>query len=180
MNLPNKLTIARMIMVPVFIAFLLIEQIPGHRYIAFALFAVACFTDAMDGHIARKYNLITDFGKFLDPLADKILVSSAFICFVEQGTMPSWVAIIILSREFIISGFRLVAANKNIVIAASMWGKVKTTFQMITCFALILYFDIPFFKIICNVLMGISLVLTVVSLVDYMVKNRNVLKGSTK
>ncbi len=180
MNLPNKLTIARIIMVPVFIAFLLIEMIPGHRYIAFVLFAIACFTDTMDGYIARKFNLITDFGKFLDPLADKLLVSAAFICFVEQQLMPSWVAIIILSREFIISGFRLVAANKNIVIAASMWGKVKTTFQMITCFALILNFDWAPFKIICKVLMGISLVLTVVSLVDYMVKNKAVLKEGSK
>ena len=180
MNLPNKLTISRIIMVPVFIAFLLIEQIPGHRYIALILFAVACITDAMDGHIARKYNLITDFGKFLDPLADKLLVCSAFVCFVEQGSMPSWVAITILAREFIISGFRLVAANKNIVIAASMWGKVKTTFQMITCFALILYYDWAPFRIACNVLMGISLVLTVVSLIDYMMKNKNVLKDSTR
>ena len=132
MNLPNKLTILRMIMIVPFVVFMLVP-IGGAagKWIALALFVIASLTDLLDGKIARKYNLVTTFGKFMDPLADKLLVCSALICLVELGRIPAWIVIIIISREFIISGFRLVASDKGVVIAASWWGKFKTTFQMV-------------------------------------------------
>lgn len=139
MNLPNKLTILRVIMIPFFVAALLYDGGANQnmRYVAAALFIIASLTDMLDGKIARKYNLVTNFGKFMDPLADKLLVCSALICLVELKELPAWMVIVIISREFIISGFRLVASDNGVVIAASYWGKFKTTFQMIAVVLLI-------------------------------------------
>ena len=132
--------------------------------------------DFLDGKIARKYNLVTNFGKFMDPLADKLLVCSAMICLIELGLLPAWIVIIIIAREFIISGFRLIASDNGVVIAASYWGKFKTTFQMLMVIVLLLNFDIPAFKILGTVLIWIATILTVVSLIDYIIKNKDVLK----
>ena len=176
MNLPNKLTILRVLMIPFFVLFMLMD-ITGaaDKWIAVALFVAASLTDFLDGYIARKYNLVSNFGKFMDPLADKLLVSAAMICLVEMGRLPAWVVIVIISREFIISGFRLVASDNGVVIAASYWGKFKTVFQMAMIIALICNLG-GIFGILETVLVWISLILTVVSLVDYVVKNINVLK----
>lgn len=177
MNLPNKLTIFRVILIPFFVFFLLAPYFEGYgNYIAVAIFIVASLTDLLDGKIARKYNLVTDFGKFMDPLADKLLVCSAMICLIENGKLAAWIVIVIISREFIISGFRLVASDNGIVIAASYWGKFKTTFQMLMIIVLILDIQMPFFEILGTVLTYIALVLTVVSLIDYLWKNKSVLK----
>ena len=170
MNLPNKLTILRVIMIPFFVAFLMLENGANttYRYIAAALFIIASLTDLLDGKIARKYNLVTNFGKFMDPLADKLLVCSALICMIELGQLPAWMVIIIISREFIISGFRLVASDNGVVIAASYWGKFKTTFQMIGVVLLIL--NIPALSMVTDIVIWIAVALTVISLVDYIVK----------
>ena len=177
MNLPNKLTIFRVILIPFFVFFLLAPYFPGYgKYIAVAIFIVAILTDLADGKIARKYNLVTNFGKFMDPLADKLLVCSAMICLVETKKLAAWIVIIIIAREFIISGFRLVASDNGVVIAASYWGKFKTTFQMLMIIALILDFSNKYFQILSTVLVYVALILTVVSLIDYIVKNKNVLK----
>lgn len=170
MNLPNKLTVLRMIMIVPFVILLLGEI---NDWIALAIFMIASLTDLIDGKIARKYNLVTNFGKFMDPLADKLLVCSALIGLIELGRIPAWVVIIIIAREFIISGFRTVAADNNVVIAASYWGKFKTTFQMIMVCLMIA--NIPQLQIVTDITMWISLVLTVVSLVDYLVKNKGVM-----
>lgn len=170
MNLPNKLTVFRVILVIPFVALLL----NGYDLWAVAVFIIASLTDLMDGKIARKYNLITDFGKFMDPLADKLLVCAAMICLVEMGRLPAWMVIVIISREFIISGFRLVASDNGVVIAASYWGKFKTTFQMLMIIVLILNLG-GIFDTIGLVLTWVALILTVVSLVDYLVKNRQVI-----
>ena len=176
MNLPNKLTILRVIMIPFFVAFLMLENGANttYRYIAAALFIIASLTDLLDGKIARKYNLVANFGKFMDPLADKLLVCSALICMIELGQLPAWMVIIIISREFIISGFRLVASDNGVVIAASYWGKFKTTFQMIGVVLLIL--NIPALSMVTDIVIWIAVALTVISLVDYIVKNAGVLK----
>ena len=177
MNLPNKLTMFRVILIPFFVFFLLAPYFEGHgTYVAVAIFIVASLTDLLDGKIARKYNLVTNFGKFMDPLADKLLVCSAMICLIELGLLPAWIVIIIIAREFIISGFRLIASDNGVVIAASYWGKFKTTFQMLMVIVLLLNFDIPAFKILGTVLIWIATILTVVSLIDYIVKNKDVLK----
>lgn len=176
MNLPNKLTILRVLLIPFFVFFLLVPVVPYNNYIAVAIFIVASLTDLADGKIARKYNLVTNFGKFMDPLADKLLVCSAMICLVATGQLAAWMVIVIISREFIISGFRLVAADNGVVIAASYWGKFKTTFQMLMIIVLILDFPGTFFEILGICLTWIALILTIVSLCDYLVKNRAVLK----
>ena len=163
-------------MIPFFLFFLLSPSIPYSKYIAAVIFIVAALSDAVDGHIARKYNLITNFGKFIDPLADKLLVCSALICFVELRLVPAWIIIIIISREFIISGFRLVASDKGVVIAASYWGKVKTTTQMVMSVLLILNFNGSIFNILEQIFIYLSLILTIVSLVDYLWKNKEVLQ----
>ena len=175
MDFPNKLTILRMIMIVPFVVFMLVP-IGGAagKWIALALFVIASLTDLLDGKIARKYNLVTTFGKFMDPLADKLLVCSAMICLVELGRIPAWIVIVIISREFIISGFRLVASDKGVVIAASWWGKFKTTFQMIMIILMIA--DISALSIVTQIVMWIALILTVVSLIDYLVKNKDVMK----
>lgn len=176
MNLPNKLTILRVFMIPFFVVFMLWDIAGAYdKWIAAAIFIIASLTDLLDGKIARKYNLVTNFGKFMDPLADKLLVGAAMICFVEMGRLPAWIVIIIISREFIISGFRLVASDNGVVIAASYWGKFKTVFQM--AMIIVLIFDLGgYFTILENILIWVSLILTVVSLIDYVAKNINVLK----
>ena len=177
MNLPNKLTIMRVILIPFFVFFLLSPYFPAYgNYIAVAIFIVASLTDMLDGKIARKYNLVTNFGKFMDPLADKLLVCSAMICLIELDRLAAWIVIVIIAREFIISGFRLVASDNGAVIAASYWGKFKTTFQMLMVIVLILDIQMPFFQILGTVLTYVALILTVVSLIDYIVKNKDVLK----
>ena len=146
----------------------------ANKWIALALFCVASLTDLLDGKIARKYNLVTNFGKFMDPLADKLLVCSAMICMIETKKLAAWFVIVIIAREFIISGFRLVASDNGIVIAASYWGKFKTVSQM--AMIIVLIADLGgVFDLIGTVLIWISLVLTVISLVDYIVKNKQVL-----
>lgn len=177
MNLPNKLTCFRVILIPFFIVALMLPGvIPGNDYIALAIFIIASFTDMLDGKIARKYNLVTDFGKFMDPVADKLLVCSALICLIELGRIPAWMVIIIIAREFIISGFRTVAADNGVVIAASYWGKFKTVFQMIAVCLLIVNIDNPVMQIITTIILWIAVILTVVSLVDYLIKNKDILK----
>lgn len=175
MNLPNKLTILRVIMVPFFVLFMLTD-IGGsaNKWIALVLFVIASLTDLLDGKIARKYNLVTNFGKFMDPLADKLLVCSAMICLIEMNKLSAWIVIVIISREFIISGFRLVASDNGVVIAASYWGKFKTVFQM--AMIIVLIADLGgMFAIIGDILVWIALALTVISLIDYVVKNKQVL-----
>ena len=176
MNLPNKLTVLRVIMIPFFVFFLLLENgaNPTWRYLSAAIFIVASFTDLLDGKIARKYNLVTNFGKFMDPLADKLLVCSALICLIQLEQLPAWMVIIIISREFIISGFRLVASDNGVVIAASYWGKFKTVSQMFMIIVLIMDLG-GVFDVIGTVLIWASLILTVVSLIDYIAKNVQVL-----
>jgi CDP-diacylglycerol--glycerol-3-phosphate 3-phosphatidyltransferase len=177
MNLPNKLTLFRVILIPFFVFFLLCPWFEGYgNYIALAIFIVASITDFLDGRIARKYNLVTNFGKFMDPLADKLLVCSALICLVDLSRIPSWVVIVIIAREFIISGFRLIASDNGIVIAASYWGKFKTVSQMLMVIVLLLALPGQAFAVLGTVLIYLSLILTVVSLIDYIAKNRNVLK----
>ncbi|MCC8027465.1 MAG: CDP-diacylglycerol--glycerol-3-phosphate 3-phosphatidyltransferase [Clostridium sp.] len=175
MNLPNKLTIARVILIPFFVAALLWEGGGNQtmRIAANVLFIIASLTDLLDGKIARKYNLVTNFGKFMDPLADKLLVCSALICLIELGQVPAWMVIVIISREFIISGFRLVAADNGVVIAASYWGKFKTTFQMIAVVLLIM--NIPALSLAADITLWIALALTLISLVDYVAKNYKIL-----
>lgn len=174
MNLPNKLTILRVIMIPFFIVFLLVPITPYDKWIALAIFIIASITDLLDGKIARKYNLVTNFGKFMDPLADKLLVCSALICLIELGKIPAWMVIVIIAREFIISGFRLVASDCGVVIAASYWGKFKTTFQMVAVCLLIA--DVAALWMVTQIILWIAVILTVVSLVDYLIKNREVMK----
>ncbi|MCL2254934.1 MAG: CDP-diacylglycerol--glycerol-3-phosphate 3-phosphatidyltransferase [Lachnospiraceae bacterium] len=174
MNIPNQLTILRIIMIPIFVFFLLMTKIPYHNWIAFTIFIIASLTDLLDGIIARKYNLVTNFGKFMDPLADKLLVCSALIGLIEIGRIPAWIVILIITREFIISGFRLIAADKGVVIAASFWGKLKTTVQIVMVCMLIA--NLNFLRILTEIVMWAAVILTVVSLIDYLVKNRNVMK----
>ena len=177
MNLPNKLTTFRVILIPFFVFFMLAPDMTGiNHYIAAAIFIVASLTDLLDGKIARKYNLVTNFGKFMDPLADKLLVCSAMICLIQTGQLAAWIVVIIIAREFIISGFRLIASDNGVVIAASYWGKFKTTFQMLMVIVLILDIQLPFFQILGMILTYVALILTVVSLIDYIVKNKDVLK----
>jgi CDP-diacylglycerol--glycerol-3-phosphate 3-phosphatidyltransferase len=176
MNLPNKITIFRVIMIPIFLVFMLIPSIPNGKYIAAAIFIIAALTDFLDGYLARKYHLITNFGKFMDPLADKLLVCSALICFVQLELVPAWIVIIIIAREFIISGFRLIASDNGVVIAASWWGKIKTNVQMIMSVLLIFHLNFYAFHVLEQIFIYLSVILTVVSLIDYMIKNKDILK----
>ncbi|MBR1771726.1 MAG: CDP-diacylglycerol--glycerol-3-phosphate 3-phosphatidyltransferase [Lachnospiraceae bacterium] len=198
MNLPNCLTIFRMILIVPFVIVMLGSYLSWGwyedlfsdydmyaEYIALGIFVVASLTDLLDGKIARKFHLVTNFGKFMDPLADKLLVCAAMIILVEMGRIPSWIVIIIISREFIISGFRLVAADNGVVIAASYWGKFKTTFQMIMiCMMLVedseVWGDGYWFMEATDIVMWIALALTVISLLDYLIKNRGVMKEEAK
>lgn len=175
MNTPNKLTIARIIIVPFLVIFLLTGWGgEANRYISLTLFVVASVTDWFDGYLARKNNLVTNFGKFMDPLADKLLVCSAMICMIDLKRLPAWFVIIIIAREFIISGFRLIAAENGIVIAANYWGKFKTASQMIMIILLILHFD-GIFVILEQIFIWLSLALTIISLITYIWQNRTVL-----
>lgn len=175
MNTPNKLTIARMIIVPFLVIFLLTGWGgEANRYISLTLFVVASVTDWFDGYLARKNNLVTNFGKFMDPLADKLLVCSAMICMIDLKRLPAWFVIIIIAREFIISGFRLIAAENGIVIAANYWGKFKTASQMIMIILLILHFD-GIFVILEQIFIWLSLALTIISLITYIWQNQTVL-----
>ena len=176
MNLPNKLTTLRVIMIPFFVFFLLWQNGENYtfRMIALALFIIASLTDLLDGKIARKYNLVTNFGKFMDPLADKLLVCSALICLIELNALPAWMVIIIISREFIISGFRLIAAENGVVIAANYWGKFKTASQMVMI--ILLLADLGgVFDTLAQIFIWISLALTVISLITYIWQNKSVL-----
>lgn len=180
MNLPNKLTVMRVVMVPFFVAFMLIGAIPYNYLWALLVFAAASITDMLDGKIARKYNLITNFGKFLDPLADKILVASALICFVQLGWCSAWVTALILAREFVVSGVRLVAASsdKKVVIAAGMLGKMKTAMTMVAiCVIIFMWILVQFgaitpegfpIQLISDILMYIAAAFTVASGVQYL------------
>ena len=185
MNLPNKLTLFRVILIVPFIILLLGGEagwfgadtlVPNMS--ALAVFIIASLTDLIDGKIARKYNLVTNFGKFMDPLADKLLVCAALTALVEMGRIPAWVVIVIISREFVISGFRLIASDNHVVIAASYWGKFKTTCQMVMVCLMIadLGTYYKWMRLLTDAVMWIALALTVVSLIDYLVKNKNVLK----
>ena len=179
MNLPNKLTVMRVAAVPFFVVLMLVP-ISGApcegwcKWTALALFIIASLTDLVDGKLARKYGLVTNFGKFMDPLADKLLVCSALICLVELSRIPAWVVIIIIAREFVISGIRLIAADDGVVISASKWGKVKTVFQMIMVGFMI--GNLPIFDLLTALLMWIALALTLISLVDYIAKNIGIFK----
>lgn len=187
MNLPNKLTVFRVLLIVPFVLLLLggyerwgwfIILFGGMLeytdYLALMIFVIASLTDLLDGKIARKYNLVTNFGKFMDPLADKLLVCAAMICLSAMGRLPAWIVIIIISREFVISGFRLIASDNGIVIAASWWGKWKTTFQMFMVIFMIA--NIEALSLITDIVMWISLILTVVSLLDYLMKNKDVMR----
>ena len=193
MNLPNKLTVLRVLMIPVFVVFMMLsvgdtditvlraelpESFRMYRYLAFAVFCLASFTDFLDGQIARRCNLVTDFGKFMDPLADKLLVCTAMILLTAEGSLSVLAVILIIAREFIISGFRLVASDNGVVIAASYWGKFKTTFQMLMVIVIIFNINLQlgWLNILGTILIYVSLVLTVVSLIDYIAKNKDVLK----
>ena len=178
MNLPNKLTVFRVILIQFFVVLLLFDITAYDEWIALAIFIIASLTDFLDGHIARKYNLVTNFGKFMDPLADKLLVCSALICLVELSRIPAWIVILIIAREFIISGFRLIASDNGVVIAASYWGKFKTTFQIVMICLMIANLE-PLY-LVTQVVMWAALILTVVSLVDYLIKNRGVMQESGK
>ena len=176
MNLPNKLTMFRVILIPFFVVFLLVDITPVDKWIALAVFIIASLTDMLDGKIARKYNLVTNFGKFMDPLADKLLVCSALVCLVAVDRIPAWMVIVIIAREFIISGFRLVASDNGVVIAASYWGKFKTTFQIIMICLMIA--DLAALQLLTTIVTWVAVILTEESLVDYLVKNKEAMKDT--
>ena len=176
MNLPNKLTVFRVVLVPFFVAFLLLSETRSSlKWIALALFIAASLTDLLDGYIARRYNLVTTFGKFMDPLADKVLTISGMICLVGLGRIPSWIVVIIVAREFVISGFRLIATEHGIVIAANYWGKWKTAFQMAMIILMIM--DLEPLRLLTRIVMWIALALTIISLVTYILQNREVVRA---
>ncbi len=178
MNICNKLTLSRCVMVPFFAAALLAGDGSGiWNTVALAIFVIASLTDTLDGYLARSRNMITDFGKFMDPLADKILVNSALVCFVYMQRLSPWVLIVILLREFIISGFRLIAAEKGIVIAANIWGKAKTVVQMVCVIVMLL--NIGMLKPVETILIWAMTILTIVSLVVYLYDNREIMAGAT-
>ena len=170
MNLPNKLTLLRIIMIPVFVVLLYLD-FPFNNLVALAVFILASITDTLDGYIARKYNLITDFGKFMDPIADKLLVTAAMLVFVDWHMMPAWVVIVVVAREFIVSALRLVAANNGRVIAAGWSGKVKTASTMV-CICIMLLGLPQWVNAVC---FAVILVTTAYSGIEYLVKNRDVL-----
>lgn len=182
MNLPNKLTLLRVCMIPFFVVFARMNAFWA-QCVAVGIYALACVTDALDGRIARSRNLVTNFGKFMDPIADKLLVMSALIVLTAQGRMPDWACILMLAREFLVSGFRLVAVENGVVIAAGPLGKLKTVFQMISTIALMLLVPVDGFALLgqpgivaANVLMYIALALTVISGADYILRNKDCIK----
>lgn len=184
MNLANKLTLMRIFLVPIFLVFIAIKGIPYGRSIATFVFILASLTDKLDGYIARSRNQITKFGKFMDPLADKLLVTAALISLVEIKMIPTWVAMIIIAREFAVNGLRSIIAAEGIVIAASKWGKIKTVVQIVAIISALItsnyryqpilsIYPIGFYKITTDILMGAAVIITVISGVDYFVKNKN-------
>lgn len=175
MNLANKITLARVLMIPVFLILMLVD-FPYHMAWALVIFVLASLTDHLDGHIARKYNMITDFGKFMDPLADKLLVTAAFVVFVQLGKIDAWIVFVILAREFAVTGLRSLAAAQNVIIAASYFGKVKTVTQ-ITAIIILLMGNYPFSLInfpMDSVMVYAALIATIASGVDYFIKNKHV------
>lgn len=176
MNLANKLTIFRVVLVPFFVVFMLCDITSYDKVIALGIFVIATITDKLDGTIARKYNMVTSFGKFMDPIADKLLVCSALVCLCSFGDIPAWAVIIIIAREFIISGVRLLAAEGGTTIAASNWGKAKTVAQMAMIIVLLL--SIAELYLLEQILLYCSLALTIVSAVDYLIKNKNILSSN--
>ncbi len=186
MTTPNKITVFRIFLVPIFtIVFLLESAFPDSKmmidYIAVAIFAIASLSDFFDGYLARKNNEVTDFGKLMDPLADKLLVCTALICFVQlRENFPSWCAAVVVIREFIISGFRQLAAEKKTIIMASMWGKAKTVVSLIMCIMFIVDWQYSWFFTLETIAMWIATILTVISLIDYLVKNWQVMRDCTK
>ncbi|MGN0134757.1 MAG: CDP-diacylglycerol--glycerol-3-phosphate 3-phosphatidyltransferase [Anaerotignum sp.] len=177
MNLPNKLTLLRVFMIPIFLLVLFLAPEPVNRYVAVVIFIVASLTDMLDGKIARKHNLVSNFGKFMDPLADKLLVMSALVSMVALEDLAAWVVIIILAREFAITGFRTLAMEANIVMAASWWGKVKTTTQMIMIPVVLLQLPFSCMPVVENILVALAVFFTIFSGADYMIKNKQVLHG---
>lgn len=174
MNLPNKLTLARIVLIPFFVVLLVAPLgILGQNWIALIVFAAACVTDFLDGQIARRRDLITTFGKFMDPLADKLLVCSALVCLSSMQIVPAWMTVVIISREFVVSGLRLVAAERGIVIAAGWSGKIKTTLQMFAIIFLIAGID--GLSVLTNILLWAAVVMTIVSMIEYLYKNRALL-----
>lgn len=186
MNIPNKITVFRFCLIPVFtVAFLLETAFPDSKqlidFIALFIFAVASISDFFDGYLARKNHEVTDFGKLMDPLADKMLVCTALICFVQlRDNFPCWCAAVVVAREFIISGFRQLAAEKNIIIMASYWGKAKTAISMVMCILYILDLQFRWFTVSETIFMWISTILTVISLIDYLIKNWDVMRQASK
>ena len=174
MNLANKLTIFRIVLVPFFLLFLLTDFTPYNKLISLIIFIIATITDHFDGKIARKRNMVSSFGKFMDPIADKLLVSSAIISLTSLEIIPAWVTIAIICREFIISGVRLVASDNGSVIAASSWGKAKTITQM--AMIIIFLLDHPALYVLSQIVMYASVILTIISLVDYLIKNKDAIK----
>ncbi len=177
MNTPNKLTVIRMILVPVFMVLMMFEN-KACQYCGLTVFIIASVTDWLDGYIARKHNLITTFGKFMDPLADKMLTTAALLILLEKGIISSWVLLIVLGREFLVAGIRLAAVGEGNVIAASMWGKAKTVAQMVAIIVSIILINVPFAysNTIINILIWISTILTLVSGFDYLIKNKEFIK----
>lgn len=177
MNLANKLTIFRIFIIPVFLIFIAI-RIPYGTQIATILFIIAALTDKLDGYIARSRNQITNFGKFMDPLADKLLVTAALISLVEFQVIPTWIAMIIITREFAVTGLRSIAAAEGNVIAASKWGKLKTVVQIIAiiCALVKLSYSNGFFGVLTKISMVVAVVITLISGVDYFVKNKDLIK----
>lgn len=177
MNLANKLTLLRVALIPFFLVALYMLDTPTNLYVGVLIFLVASLTDFVDGYIARSRNLVTDFGKFMDPLADKLLVAAALVYMTEVGLIPGWVTVIILSREFVVSGIRLVAATNGLVLAASIWGKIKTFITMVMIMVVMLELPMPFYGVLEQVLIGAATFFTVLSGYDYVYKNRKMFKG---
>lgn len=177
MNLANKLTLLRVIMVPIFLVFISVDSIPYGKELALAVFVLASLTDKLDGYIARSRNMITNFGKFMDPLADKLLVSAALVALVELAIIPSWIAFVILAREFAVSGLRILAASDGKVIAASWWGKIKTVIQMVAVIVALfnLIVNNQFLGSLTDILMYMAVIITIISGYDYFAKNTNVI-----
>lgn len=178
MNLANKLTLIRIFLVPIFLVFIAVKDIPYGKHIATAVFIIAALTDKLDGYIARSRNQITRFGKFMDPLADKLLVTAALVSLVEFQIIPTWIAMIIIAREFAVTGLRSIAAAEGVVIAASWWGKIKTVIQIVAIiFALInLNYANVYFSMATKIVMFITVIVTLLSGVDYFIKNKEVIR----
>ncbi|MFH1854726.1 MAG: CDP-diacylglycerol--glycerol-3-phosphate 3-phosphatidyltransferase [Candidatus Omnitrophota bacterium] len=186
MNLPNKLTVSRIIIAGIFILFLFIKG-TGAKFIALALFLIACITDYYDGYIARQKGLITDFGRLMDPIADKILVLGAFLAFVEMRIIPAWMVIVIVARELVITGIRILALSKKKVLSAEVAGKHKTVSQIVAVLAILVFLIIKesgftfryleYYAAAIHILMAITILMTLTSGISYMLKNKGIFIG---